>query len=241
MGQTPEQFKTYEQFVAAAEKAGIPHAPYTEARRLHVYEAINKVTEDLARVGLGKDSKNESQGYKFRGIDAVYNVLASLLAKHKLVILPRMTERTVTERQNKNGGVLFSVCLSADFDFVSAVDGSKHTVVTYGEAMDSGDKATNKAMSAAMKYACLMTFTIPTEGDNDADATTHEVKAPMPAGYQEWLTNLEAAADEGLSALEAAYKAKAPDGCKAYLVAHGGGTEPLKARARKADDTRGAK
>jgi hypothetical protein len=46
----------------------------------------------------------------------------------------------------------------------------------YGEAMDSGDKATNKAMSAAYKYACMQAFSIPTEGDNDADAHTHEVK-----------------------------------------------------------------
>ena len=46
--------------------------------------------------------------------------------------------------------------------------------------MDSGDKATNKAMSAAYKYAALQTFCIPTEGDNDADATTHEVKAHTP-------------------------------------------------------------
>lgn len=46
---------------------------------------------------------------------------------------------------------------------------------TFGEAMDSADKATNKAMSAAYKYAALMAFAIPTEGDNDADATTYEV------------------------------------------------------------------
>jgi hypothetical protein len=47
--------------------------------------------------------------------------------------------------------------------------------------MDSGDKASNKAMSAAYKYAAFQAFCIPTEGDNDADATTHEVAAPDPA------------------------------------------------------------
>jgi hypothetical protein len=63
---------------------------------------------------------------------------------------------------------------------VAAEDGSRHTVITYGEAMDSGDKATNKAMSAAYKYACMQAFSIPTEGDNDADAQTHEVQAAGP-------------------------------------------------------------
>lgn len=57
---------------------------------------------------------------------------------------------------------------------MSAVDGSRHTVSTFGEAMDSADKATNKAMSAAYKYMAMQTFCIPTEGDNDADATTPE-------------------------------------------------------------------
>ena len=68
--------------------------------------------------------------------------------------------------------------VEAEFDFVSADDGSVHTARTFGEAMDSGDKATNKAMSAAYKYACFQTFAIPTEGDNDADATVHEPIAP---------------------------------------------------------------
>lgn len=43
--------------------------------------------------------------------------------------------------------------------------------------MDSGDKATNKAMSAAYKYAAFQAFAIPTEGDNDADGSTHEIKS----------------------------------------------------------------
>jgi hypothetical protein len=90
--------------------------------------------------------------------------------------LPRVTSREVVERTNAKGTALFYVTVGAEFDFVCAEDGSKHTVVTYGEAMDSGDKATNKAMSAAYKYACMQAFSIPTEGDNDADSTTHEVR-----------------------------------------------------------------
>jgi hypothetical protein len=115
------------------------------------------------------------QGYNFRGIDDVYNALAPLLSKHGLCILPRVTERVVVERETKNGGTLFYVTVKCDFDFVSAADDSKHTIVTYGEAMDSGDKATNKAMSAAYKYAAFQAFCIPVDVE-DADATTHEVK-----------------------------------------------------------------
>ena len=148
---------------------------------MKVYEKIAAITAELSKVGISKDSKNQSQGYKFRGIDQVYCGLSPLLAKHGLCILPRVTARDVVERQNRQGGALFYVTLSVEFDFVAAEDGSKHTVVTIGEAMDSGDKASNKAMSAAYKYAAFQAFCIPTEGDNDADGTTHEVAAPDPA------------------------------------------------------------
>ncbi len=146
-----------------------------------VYEAINRVQAAIAKVGIGKDRRNEQQGYKFRGIDDVYNALSPVLAEHKLCILPRILSREVVERVNARGTALFSVTVEAEFDLVSTEDGSKHTVRTFGEAMDSGDKATNKAMSAAYKYACMQAFAIPTEGDNDADSTTHEVEPQRPA------------------------------------------------------------
>lgn len=141
-----------------------------------VYQAIAAVQAELATDGISKEHKNSQQGYNFRGIDDVYNALAPVLSKHGLCILPRIINREMIERQTKTGNALFYVTVDAEFDFVCAEDGSKHTVKTYGEAMDSADKATNKAMSAAYKYAAFQSFCIPTEGDNDADKTTHEVK-----------------------------------------------------------------
>jgi hypothetical protein len=148
--------------------------------KMNVYNLIAKVSADLCQHGISKDRKNAQQSYNFRGIDDVYNALAPIISKHGLVILPRVMRREVSERMGKSGSSLFYVVVEAEFDFVSSHDGTKHTVKTFGEAMDSGDKATNKAMSAAYKYAAFQAFCIPTEGDNDADATTHEVKAHTP-------------------------------------------------------------
>ena len=142
---------------------------------MSVYKCINAVQAALSQDGISKDRKNVQQGYSFRGIDDVYNALAPLLAKNGLCILPRMISRVCQERQTQKGGTLFYVTVEAEFDFVCADDGSKHTVKTFGEAMDSGDKTTNKAMSAAYKYAAFQAFAIPTEGDNDQDSTTHHV------------------------------------------------------------------
>lgn len=141
-----------------------------------VYKSIAAVQGELAKTGIAKNRKNsQGSGYMFRGIDDVYAAIAPLLASHELCIIPRLIERTQVDRLSQKGGTLFYVTVKAEFDFVSAKDGSKHTACTYGEAMDSGDKSTNKAMSAAYKYAAFLTFAIPTEGDNDADATTHDV------------------------------------------------------------------
>lgn len=175
---------------------------------MKVYEKIAAVTAELSKIGISKDSKNQSQGYAFRGIDAVYGALSPLLSKHGLCILPRVTDRQVIERQNRQGTALFYVTLTVEFDFVAAEDGSKHTVITVGEAMDSGDKASNKAMSAAYKYAAFQAFCIPTEGDNDADSQTHEVAAATTDPIVESAVQLAATIEElngiwkGLSANE---------------------------------------
>ena len=151
---------------------------------MKVYKAINAVQAALSSQGIAKNRTNtQGASYKFRGIDDVYNAISPLLAEHGLCILPRMINRACEERLSNAGKALFYVTVEAEFDFVSAEDGSSHTCRTVGEAMDSGDKATNKAMSAAYKYAAFQAFAIPTEGDNDADAHTHEVaskKAPAP-------------------------------------------------------------
>lgn len=166
---------------------------------MSVYKAINAVQAALARTGISKANRNQAQGYNFRGIDDVYNALSPLLAEHGLCILPRVLARTVAEHPSKNGGVLFYVTVEAEFDLVCAEDGSKHTIKTFGEAMDSGDKATNKAMSAAYKYAAMQAFAIPTEGDNDADAHTHEVADSRRASF---LADTKAAIDGASNAGE---------------------------------------
>lgn len=144
---------------------------------MKVYQAISKVSAAMSQQGISKGRKNQQQGYNFRGIDDVLNALSAALVDAGLVVLPRCVERECVERTTAKGGAIFYVTCRVEFDLVCAEDGSKHTVCTFGEAMDSADKATNKAMSAAYKYLALLVFCIPTEAtpDTDADYSTHEV------------------------------------------------------------------
>lgn len=201
----------------------------------HVYSAIAQVMREMARTGISKNRKNQAQGFNFRGIDDVLNALAGVLSDANLCILPRVVSREVVERANAKGTALFYVTLEVEFDLVSTVDGSMHTVRTVGEAMDSGDKATNKAMSAAYKYMAIQTFAIPTEGDNDADATTHEVAARKPADDGEAmviLDSLREAAMDGVEALQARFKSIPAGPAKAAVWEKHGAS--LKAAAEKA-------
>lgn len=156
-----------------------------------VARAILGVMDDLAKVGIAKDRTNQQQHFQYRGIDDLRNTLAPLLVKHKLLIISRVLERQLIERESKQGGALFSVVLKIEYEFLSVEDESTKTVGPfYGEAMDSGDKATNKALSIAYKYMAFDTFCIRTEGIDEAahdpDATAHEVAPPVEPPAPEW-------------------------------------------------------
>lgn len=137
---------------------------------MNIYESINAIMQEVP--AIGKTEKNQQQGFMFRGIDSVMNTLQPLLAKHKVFVVPQTIEQTREERKTNKGNTLLYSILKIKFTFY-AEDGSFVEAITVGEGMDSGDKASNKAMAIAMKYAMFQVFCIPT-GD-DPDAETHNV------------------------------------------------------------------
>lgn len=154
---------------------------------MSVYLKIAEVQGKLAESGVAKGRTNTHQKFKFRGIDDLYNALAPLLAKSRLVIIPQVISRDVVERRSGNGGLLSFVTVTVRYVLVDADDDSQTEAIIAGEAMDSSDKATNKAMSAAYKYLCLQTFCIPTEGES-ADSEQDSHQAAYPDEYQQYAT-----------------------------------------------------
>ena len=139
----------------------------------NIYETISAVMSEVG--AIGKTQKNTQQNFMFRGIDAVMNALNPAMIKHKMFIVPEVLTQTREERTTAKGtGLIYSVC-KIKYTFY-AEDGSSVSATVIGEGMDSGDKATNKAMSIAFKYACFQVFCIPTEEMKDPDAESHEVK-----------------------------------------------------------------
>lgn len=136
---------------------------------MNIYESITKIMEEVP--SIAKEKKNQTQGFMYRGIDDVMNALQPLLAKNKVFIVPEILEQIREERTTSKGGnLIYSIC-KIKYKFY-AEDGTSIEAVTIGEGMDSGDKATNKAMAIAMKYALFQVFCIPTEDMKDPDGDT---------------------------------------------------------------------
>lgn len=140
-----------------------------------IYTALAAIMSEVDFIG--KNKTNSQQNFKYRGIDDVMNELHGLFAKNSVIILPVVKEIKQDERTSKNGSLLFYTKLTVQYDFI-APDGSSVSATAIGEAMDSGDKSTNKAMSVALKYVILQMFLIPTEDMKDPDGETHELKPP---------------------------------------------------------------
>jgi hypothetical protein len=144
----------------------------TNGKAGQIFTLIPKVMASVGAIGKGR--RNQQQGYAFRGIDDVFNAVQGPLAEAGVFIVPEVTDRHREERPTRDGkGVLLYTILTVRHTFY-APDGSSVAAVTTGEAMDSGDKSCNKAMSAAMKYALLEVFCIPTEDAKDTENDSYQ-------------------------------------------------------------------
>ena len=142
-----------------------------------IYGAVIEAMGQIS--AIGKNKQNQTQGFRYRGIDDVMNELHGILAKCGIFIVPSVLEEVRTQGTTSRGGVMFYTRLKIKFTFY-AKDGSSIESVVIGEAMDTGDKASNKALSIGLKYALLQVFCIPTEDDKDPDNVSPDF-VPAPA------------------------------------------------------------
>lgn len=147
-----------------------------------IYAKIVSILKETK--AITKSEKNQQQGFKFRGIDNVMNELHELFAKNDVFILQEVQDFTVDARPTAKGSTLFYTRAKIKFRYMTT-DGSFVETVNVGEAMDSGDKGMNKAMSIALKYSLLQMFLIPTEEPKDPDRDTPEETDYLAMALQE--------------------------------------------------------
>lgn len=133
-------------------------------------QKISEAIALLSQGGVGKKNWNDQQKFWFRGIDDILGVLSPVLAKTGLVIVPKVKsiESSDFVSSNQKQTKFNRVMVTVDYDIVSGDDVGV-TCSFAGEAMDTGDKATAKAMSMAYKQMAVQVFCIPVVGEDDAD------------------------------------------------------------------------
>jgi hypothetical protein len=146
-----------------------------------IYQAIAAIMSDVS--AIEKTRKNRDQGFTYRSIDDVYNSLHDLLAKHQVFTVPEILSVESNERTSTSGRTMTYEKYKIKYTFY-AVDGSSISATVIGIGMDVGDKAGNKAMSIAHKYALIQVFCIPTSDPKDPDYESHELVTPEPTQLQ---------------------------------------------------------
>lgn len=146
-----------------------------------IFKAMIEVLREVDAIGKGRTGPAAAGSYKFRGIDDVFNALHPLFAKHGIFLLPDAQIRELrTHGRGNEKSPMTQAYVTQGVTFL-ADDGSFVRARTVGEGSDAGDKSCNKAMSAAMKYALLQTFAIPTEEQKDSEYD-HPERPPQRQG-----------------------------------------------------------
>lgn len=190
-----------------------------------IYTALVAAMADIAKTGIAKTSRADLGGAKvnFRGIEAAMNEMSVVLIRHGISVTPAYSDLTITERDKGGGKATRFVTVKGRFTF-AASDGSSVACECYGEAMDSGDKATTKAQSVAFRTALFQQFVVPTMAmDPEADGEEEETDDALLAEFRD-------AALGGAAALREFFKSKKPP--EAFWRIHG---DSLKAAAAAAD------
>jgi len=151
-----------------------------------------KLMQEIGAIPRGH--RNKEFRYLYRSIDDIQNALQPVICKLGMSMFVRARElhtERFTEPKPRGGGErqIFHSTLLLDVGFC-APDGSSLLFTGAGEGLDyAGDKATNKAMVAAYKYAVTLGLSIPVEdlddGDRDQLAGQPSVEPPKQAAAAE--------------------------------------------------------
>ena len=131
-----------------------------------IIQALADVMADVR--AIAKKDFNDFHKFNFRGVDTVLEHVGPALRDHRIVPIPEVRNIHSDDLTAKDGKRKRGVTLTVAYTFYGPAGDSIITVVP-GEANDTEDKATSKAMSVAYRTALLQVLAIPT-GERDPHA-----------------------------------------------------------------------
>lgn len=162
-----------------------------EEKTSTIHAALIGAMRDICKIGIGKNRKADAGAakYNFRGIDDAMNEMSPILVNNGITVTPRYSDLTIQEREKDGGKFSRFATVKGAFTF-SAADGSSVTAEAYGEAMDSGDKATIKAQSVAFRTVLFQEFIVPLMAmDTELEGGADDSEDAMLAEFREAALN----------------------------------------------------
>lgn len=150
------------------------------AEKKTIAEAMAGVMAGVRGVGKNDEHVAPNARFKFRGIDAVMNAVGPALREHGVVVVPQLQSIEHRDVQTSGGKASRETTVLVKYLWTGP-DGSTLESIVPGEAMDSGDKGTAKAMSVAFRIALLQALCLPTD-DPDPDSQQFERSVPIGRG-----------------------------------------------------------
>lgn len=147
----------------------------------NLYKKMAAITNELATVGKNLTvSTGKSGSYKAVSERDIIDAVKPLEAKHGVysypcqreVIESQLLESESTYNGNTTKRTTFYERLRTVYRFVNVDKPEEYIdMVTYAEGIDSGDKASGKAMTYSDKYALMKAYKISTGDDPDEKAS----------------------------------------------------------------------
>lgn len=177
----------------------VQHANIHEAK-LAVMQEVEYVQKNGTMQGAAR--------YKYVSVDDVIARLRPKMVEHGIHFAPTGMEILSSEPyETSNGKMMNHYVLGVTYR-LSHASGTFEEGYAIGEGSDNGDKACNKAMTAAKKYALLQSFCLETgEDDPDHDPSAEQERKPHANGNGSAKPNGKPASDP-LAVAREEYKAK---------------------------------
>lgn len=159
-----------------------------KAKGLHA-----KLAEVMAEAGrIPKNGQYQGQGaFKYVMVGDAADAIRGALGSRGVSMLPSSVEVvSEAEHPTKSGGTMTTLTVRTTWTLVDGESGEAATIQSIGTGADSGDKASPKAQTNAMKYALLMGFLLST-GDDPEQSDSSDRQAKGGAETLEMLGNIQ--------------------------------------------------
>jgi len=147
-----------------------------EIKDLNIYERLLLISSEVPYVAKNLTVSTGSSSYKAVSESDIISTIKPLETKYRVFSYP-VSRRIVESSQieNTNGKKQNFLRLEIIYRFINIDKPEQYIdITTYGDGIDSGDKAPGKAMTYADKYALMKGYKIPTGDDPDKDASPEE-------------------------------------------------------------------